>query len=80
MDNLQALAIVLKLDKVLLIMSKLSTDLRNICNLNSAINILLYQLYQPANCQARSQTRAHPGSARVAQNIARVAQSIRLPG
>lgn len=37
MDNLQALAIVLKLDKVLLIMSKLSTDLRNICNLNSAI-------------------------------------------
>ena len=50
MDNLQALAIVLKLDKVLLIMSKLSTDLRNICNLNSAINFLLYQLYQPANC------------------------------
>ena len=46
MDNLQALAIVLKLDKVLLKMSKLSTDLRNICNLNSAINILVYQLYR----------------------------------
>ena len=30
--------------------------------------------------QARSQTRAHPGSARVAQNIARVAKSPRLPG
>mgnify|MGYP003433110834 CR=1 FL=1 len=40
MDNLQALAIVLKLDKVSLIMSKLSTDLRNICNLNSAITAL----------------------------------------
>ena len=50
MDNLQALAIVLKLDKVLLKMSKLSRDLRDMCNLNSAINFLLYQLYQPANC------------------------------
>ena len=43
MDNLQALAIVLKLDKVLLKMSKLSRDLRDMCNLNSAINFLLYQ-------------------------------------
>mgnify|MGYP003411653611 CR=1 FL=1 len=41
MDNLQALAIVLKLDKVLLKMSKLSRDLRDMCNLNSAINSAL---------------------------------------
>ena len=38
MDNLQALALGLKLHKVLLKEFKLRRDLRDLCNLNSAIN------------------------------------------
>ncbi len=39
MDNLQALALGLKLHNVLFKMSKLSRDLCDMCNLDSAINL-----------------------------------------
>ena len=46
MDNLQALALGLKLHKVLIKISSLSRDLRYMCNLNSAINLLLSNCYK----------------------------------
>jgi len=46
MDNLRALALGLKLHKVLLKMSSLSGDLRDMCNLNSVINLLLSNCYK----------------------------------
>ena len=46
MDNLHELALDLKLHKVLFEMYKLSRDLRDMCNLNAAINLLLSNCYK----------------------------------
>ena len=46
MDNLHALALGPKLHNVLLKMSGLSRDLRDMCNLNSAIYIFAFKLLQ----------------------------------